>query len=173
MAVPIIFQSLEGQTRKVAEFAADLVRKSGQAPQLIDMSDPMVEVPLEGAERAILAAPVHERRHPQEFELFLTAQGKDLARCKTLFLSVSMNAAFPEGRDEAQDYVTEMQMRTGFTPDASALVAGAIKRREYDYFAQQVIQHVVMRGKDYDSTADEHEFTDWDALETTLRDFLG
>lgn len=172
MPVPIIFQSLEGQTRKVADFAAEVVRKTDADPLLIDMSDPMVDVPLDGVKKAILAAPVHERRHPEEFELFLTAQNRDLARCSTLFLSVSMNAAFPEGRDEAQDYVTEMQMRTGFTPDSSVLVAGAIKRRKYDYFAQQVIQHVVMRGKDYDSTADEHEFTDWDALEATLRDFL-
>ncbi|HKL68675.1 flavodoxin domain-containing protein [Salibaculum sp.] len=172
MTVPILFQSLEGQTRKIADFAADQVREAGKTPRLIDMSDPMVEVPLDDAEKVILAAPVHERRHPQEFELFLTASKSDLERCKTLLLSVSMNAAFPEGRAEAQDYLTEMQMRTGFTPDASALVAGAVQTPKYDYFATQVIQHVVLKGKDFDAEAAEHEFTDWDALRSTLSAFL-
>jgi menaquinone-dependent protoporphyrinogen oxidase len=172
MTVPILFQSIEGQTRKVADFAAEVVRGSGNTPHQIDMSDPTVEVPLDDADKVILAAPVHERRHPQEFELFLTASKGELAARQTLMLSVSMNAAFPEGRDEAQDYLTEMQMRTGFTPDASALVAGAVQTPKYDYFATQVVQHVVLKGKDFDAEAAEHEFTDWDALRATVTEFL-
>jgi menaquinone-dependent protoporphyrinogen oxidase len=172
MTVPILFQSFEGQSRKIADFAVQVVREGGGTPRLIDLSDPMVAVPLEDAERVILAAPVHERRHPQEFEIFLTTGKGDLGHCKTLLLSVSMNAAFPEGRAEAQDYVTELQMRTGFTPDASAIVAGAVQMPKYDYFAAQVVQHVVLKGKDFDAEAAEHEFTDWDALRATLTAFL-
>ena len=90
----------------------------------------------------------------------------------TLFLSVSLNAAFSEGREEAQDYVDEFKMRTHFTPGRELLVAGAVRNTKYDFFASQVIRHVVMRGRKYDPEAAEHDFTDWDELNQVLAQFL-
>ncbi len=88
-------------------------------------------------------------------------------------ISVSLSAAFPEGMEEAQDYVTEMNMRTGLTPDSQILAAGAIRTGKYDYFAQQVVRYVVLRGRKFDPGADEHEFTDWVGLAAGISEFLG
>jgi len=52
------------------------------------------------------------------------------------------------------------------------LCAGAVKTGQYDYFATQIVRHVVMRGRSYDPTAGEHEFTEWDALEKAVGAFL-
>ena len=87
-------------------------------------------------------------------------------------MSVSLNAAFEEGLDEAQDYVTELKMRTGFSPDEEVLVAGAVRTEEYDYFAMQVIRHVVLRNRDHDPASGTHEFTDWDALSARIARFV-
>jgi len=172
MAVLIIFATIEGHTGKVARFAEDEVRKAGQEAVLVDAADQTATVSFEGIDKVILAAPVHERRHPKEFEMLLAAERRELEARKTLLISVSLSAAFPEGLEEAGEYVVEMKMRTGFTPDAEALVAGAVSSSRYDYFASQVVRHIVLRGRDYDPAAGEREFTDWDALRTEISKLL-
>lgn len=171
MTVLILFESIEGQTAKIAGFVEDLVRASGHDVQVVDVGS-AAEVSLDAASHVILAASVHQRRHPRMFEATVTAQSDALDRLPTLMLSVSLNAAFEEGREEAQDYLDEMKMRTGFHPKQEALIAGAVKTGKYDYFAMQVVRFVLLRGRDVDQNATEHEFTDWDALRETVTGFL-
>lgn len=172
MTVLIVYATVEGQTGKIARFVEEEVRKSGRDVARVDASDPAADISLDGVDTVILAAPVHERRHPDAFEVAVAAQRGALAERRTLMLSVSLSAAFPEGMDEAREYLVEMEMRTGFAPDAEALVAGAVRSRQYDYFATQLIRHVVLRDRDFDSASGEHEFTDWDALRDTVIGFL-
>lgn len=171
MKVLILYASVEGQTGKIARFVEDTVEGLGHEPMLANADDTLT-LDFEGVEAVILAAPVHQRRHPRTFEALVSARKEDLAARRVLMLSVSLNAAFPEGLEEAEDYLLEMKMRTGLEPDAEGLVAGAVRTAKYDYFAKQVVQHVVMRGRDYDTTADEHVFTNWDALATDVTAFL-
>lgn len=172
MSVIIAFGTVEGQTGKIARFIEKLVKESGEDVQIINTDDQTSNVNFEGVSSAILAASVHERKHPKRFEVFVASEQKALALARTLMISVSMSAAFPEGHEEAQDYLDEMKMRTGFDPDAEMLVAGAIKPREYDYYATQVLKYVVLRGKSFDPAVQEHEFTDWEALGSGVSAFL-
>lgn len=164
MKITILFATIEGQTGKIAHFINDRLQAQGHDVTLVDLSseDDDAGDSLD-ADRFILAASVHERRHPKPFEVTLAARRADLSAKPSLFLSVSLNAAFPEGQEEARDYVTEMCMRTGFTPTEDMLVAGAVRHSRYDYFASQVVKHVVLRDQSADA-GDEQEFTDWDAV---------
>ncbi len=172
MNVMIAFGTVEGQTGKIAQHAAEKARAMDHTVTLFDTSDKLAPVALEDIDHVVLAASVHERRHPQPFEVFVGANRKQLAKCKTLMLSVSLSAAFEDGMDDAQDYLAEMKMRTEFEPDAEMLVAGAVKSDSYDYFASQVVRHVVLKDRDYDPNLGEHEFTDWEALDAGLERFL-
>ena len=172
MAVLIVFDTVEGQTRKIARFVDGKLREAGLESKLYNTADAPPPVSFDGVDRVILAAPVHERRHPKAFEAFIADNRDQLKARRTLMLSVSLKAAFPESLEEAQDFLTEMEMRTDFTPDAEALVAGAVRTLSYDYFASTIVQHVVLRGQDYDLKDGEREFTDWAALEATLQAFL-
>ncbi len=172
MSVAILFESIEGQTRKIAEYVADRVGKAGLAVTLIDVGDKLIRVSFDGVDKVILAAPVHERRHPEAFEVFIGASRSDLQARRTLMLSVSLSAAFPEAIEEAGEYLIEMEMRTGFVADASALVAGAVKPGSYDWFARQVVRTNVLLDQGLDVTDADQEFTDWAALDATVKDFL-
>ncbi len=172
MTIMIVYASIEGQTAKIANFAAECATKAGFTVASHDVSDRMAEVPFDGADKVILAAPVHERRHPEGFEVFLNASSDALEARPTLLLSVSLNAAFADGLEEAQDYVTEMTMRTGFKPDDTVLVAGAVKSGSYDYFATQVVRHVLLADRPYDPSDGDREFTDWDTLAARIGAFL-
>ena len=170
MKVLVLFASIEGQTGKIARFVSDKISSLGHEVTLEDANDASA-LSFDGIDAVVLAASVHQRRHPRSFEALLAGFRDPLAALPTLLLSVSLSAAFPEGHEEAGDYVTEMSMRTKFKPKDVALVAGAVRVTEYDYFAQQVLRHVVLRDRPYDG-AEEQEFTDWQALAKTLDQFL-
>lgn len=172
MNVLILFATIEGHTEKIARFLENELRQAGHDVTLANALDKTEEITFDGVDKVILAASVHERRHPKWFETLLSAQSQALAKMDTLLISVSLMAAFPDTLKEAREFVTEMKMRTGFTPRSEVLVAGAVKVGSYDYFSTQVLRHVVLRGEQYDIEKGDREFTDWDALNLTLQDFL-
>ena len=172
MSVLIIYETVEGQTGRIARFAEAEVRKSGQDAVLLDTSNQAQPVSFAGVDKVILAAPVHERRHPKAFEEFIADNLPELAGRNTLMLSVSLKIAFPDGVEEAEDFLTEMKMRTRFTPDDEALVAGAVRSKSYDYYAAMIIKHVVLRDREDELKEGEREFTDWAALKKKISEFL-
>ena len=172
MNVLILFATIEGQTEKIARFLESEVRQAGHCATLVNALDKSEDISFDGIDKVILAASVHERRHPKWFETLLSAQSQTLSQMDTLLISVSLMAAFPDTLKEAGEFVTEMKMRTGFNPRAELLVAGAVKVGSYDYFSTQVLRHVVLRGEQYDIEKGDREFTDWDALKSALLEFL-
>lgn len=172
MKVLIVFETVEGQTRKISEFVEQRIRSAGHEVQLFDTQDKLGTVSFSGIDKIVLAAPVHERRHPKGFEVFVGSSLDELRALPTLLISVSLKAAFPEGMEEARDYLTEMEMRTGFEPDREILAAGAVRTSSYDYFESQVVRHVVLDSRDVELVDGVCEFTDWKALGAAIDDFL-
>lgn len=124
LSVLVLFATVEGQTGKIAKFVARQVKKAGLDVVVANVSDEMATVSYDGGDTVILAASVHERRHPQTFETLISADRVTSADRRTLLLSVSLNAAFEEGQAEAEDYIVELKMRTGLEPDAQLCVPG-------------------------------------------------
>jgi menaquinone-dependent protoporphyrinogen oxidase len=172
MTILVAFASIEGQTGKIARFVEGAIRTSGRETALVDISEGSGPVSFDGVSEVILAAPVHERKHPRPFEVFLASQHDRLGSRRTLLISVSLSAAFEDGLEEANEYVVELKMRTGFTPDAEMLVAGAVRPGSYDYFEAQIVRHVVLHDRDFSPGSADHEFTDWDALSSGVLSFL-
>lgn len=172
MTVLIAYGTVEGQTAKIARFINDIIRDAGYETKLINTSDQTSQLSLEDVDHVILAAPVHERRHPKPFEMFLERNKGAFSMRKSLVLSVSLKAAFQKGQEDARDYLTEMLMRTKFEPDTTALVAGAVRPDNYGYFEKEIVQHVVLLGRKFDPQDGVKEFTDWDALKETVATYL-
>ncbi|SFJ14784.1 flavodoxin domain-containing protein [Jannaschia pohangensis] len=172
MDILIVFSTVEGQTRKIADFIGQRCRSAGHAVHMFNTDEKRGAASFDGVDAVILAAPVHERRHPEAFETFVAASRGELKTRRTLLISVSLKASFSEGLEEAQDYLAEMEMRTGFEPDAELLAAGAVRTSSYGYFETQVVRSVVLNGRDIDLIDGVREFTDWDALSAAVDAFL-
>ena len=172
MKVLVAYATLEGQTEKVARFIGDEVQRSGYDVDVVEISQEVGSVPLDDVGLVVLAAPVHERRHPKAFEAFVSGQRDVLEKLKTLMVSVSLRAAFEEGLEEAQDYVDEFKLRTRFSPDQEVLVAGAVRAASYDYYQTEIMRHVLLHDQQYDVTDGEREFTDWSKLSGAINQFL-
>ncbi|MGH1465692.1 MAG: flavodoxin domain-containing protein [Cognatishimia sp.] len=168
----IIFETIEGQTRKIVDHVAQQIQNAGHNLQLFNTKDKFAPLSFDGIDKVILAAPVHERRHPKGFEVLVAANIDELKARKTLMISVSLKAAFRESLDEAQDYLTEMEMRTGFSPNQEVLAAGAVRSEGYSYFESQIVQHVALAGQDVDLVDGVKEFTNWDRLSADLQAFI-
>ena len=172
MEILIIFETVEGQTRKIAEFVEQRIRSAGHGVRIFNTADKTGSLSFVGINKVVLAAPVHERRHPKSFEIVVSTSLDELKSRHSFLISVSLKAAFPEGMEEAQDYLTEMKMRTGFEPDEEILAAGAVRTSSYGYFEDQIVQYVALGGRKVELVDGVREFTNWDDLGARVDAFL-
>ena len=173
MKILIAYGSTEGQTRKIADAVADTIRKKGHEADLLDTSDVKSTTQTDAFDRIILAASVHEERHQESIEVFVLGNLHILKSKPTLFLSVSLAAAFDDGADDAERYIAIFAENVGWRPDTCVPVAGAIRHDQYGHYREQVLAHVVLKGRQLDDPDADYEFTDWDDLNTKVEDFIG
>lgn len=91
---------------------------------------------------------------------------------------LSLAAAIPgdEHQEEARRYVDEFLAETGWRPDRTLCVAGALLFTQYDFFKRLIMKLIARHeGVDTDAKVD-HEYTDWNEVtlftETFLRDVV-
>lgn len=172
MKVLIAFATTEGQTMKIAEKTAHQVRALGHVAELVDTDRKHLDTCVDDFNAVIIAASVHQHVHQDAIEGFVVAYRAALVAKPTMFLSVSLSAAFDEGRSEAQDYIAKFIEQTGWTPSVSLPVAGALRNEGYDYYEQQILEHVVLKNREVDHPERDHEFTDWKVLADEVEAFL-
>lgn len=170
MNILIAYGTSEGHTHKIAETVASQIEKMGHSSVLYDTAGKPKGSRPEEFDRIIVAGSVHERGHQQSVEVFVLANKAVLAEKPTLFLSVSLSAAFADGEAEAQSYIDRFIEGTGWKPGHSLPVAGASHAGEYDYFQTQILEHGVL--KDRSEPGGNTEFTDWPALSNAIDAFI-
>ena len=163
MRILIAYGTSEGQTRKIANTIAARVHELGHDAHLFDTAS-LEKRHVGSYDKVIVAGSVHQQRHQEFVEVFVMTSLPELKERPTLFLSVSLSAAFPDGMFEAQSYVDEFLVSTGWKPTQSLLIAGALRYDEYDYFKAQIIEHVVLKCREVEGAKGDYEFTDWDTL---------
>ena len=173
MKILIAYATTEGQTRKIAKSVADLIAKLGHQAKLLDTERDHLDGHIDDFDAFIVAASVHQDRHQSEIEAFVAASLQALKAKPGLFISVSLAAAFEEKTADSTRYISDFVQLTGWTPDRSLPVAGAVRSEEYDYFQQQILEHVVLKNRDELNPDETQEFTNWTALADDVGEFLG
>ncbi len=172
MKALVAYGTTEGQTRKIAETVAAQIREQGHEVQLFDTSGLQRGLHPETFDKLVVAGSVHEQLHQESVEIFVAANVKKLQAKPTLFISVSLAAAFEDGSAEAQGYVDSFLKSVGWHPTQSLLVAGAVRHGEYGYHKEQILAHVVLEGRDLADPGIDHEFTDWGSLAEAVERFI-
>lgn len=172
MKVLVAYGTSEGQTRKIAERIGGHIYRLGHSAQLFDTATSPAELHVRAFDKVIIAGSVHNQLHQESIELFVTARLPELRRHPTLFLSVSLSAAFTEGEPDARKYVETFLAVTGWQPNQVLLVAGALRYSEYDYFKEQIVEHLVLKGRQVEGPKGDYEFTDWQSLSRTVDEIV-
>lgn len=170
MKVLIVYASKEGQTEKIARRIAGVAGETAEVTVCEARAVP-ADV-LETCDAVIVAAPVHFENYPRRIIRFVRENLALLQSKRTAFISVSGASSTPAGRNQAEDYVTDFQDHTRWTPDQCELVAGAVRFTKYNWLIRFVMRRISKsQGLDTDTSRD-YEYTNWDEVERFARSFV-
>lgn len=172
MRILIAFATTDGQTRKIARFAADCLTDLGPSVELLDVVD-TEGLDLSRFAAVVLAASLHAGGFQKAMADFARAHAATLSAMPTLFLPVSLSAAGddPEDWKGLRDCVSRFLAETGWQPGRTEHVAGAFRFTEYDFFRAWAMRRIAAaKGEDVATHADK-EYTDWPALARLLTEW--
>lgn len=169
MYLIIAYATTDGQTRKIARFAADRLAASGHSVELLNVED-TEGVDLGRFDGAILAGSLHLGSYQKALGRFATAARAELALMPTLFLAVSLAAAGKDAEDWAglRKCVANFETETGWTPGRLEHVAGAFRFSEYDFFRSWAMRRIADQKGETVEPGKDKEYTDWSALADVL-----
>ena len=167
----IAYASTEGQTEKIAKFIEAALMASGHDVRLHNVCGLSGGLSVSDFDRAILAGSVHSAKHQSDLELFAFANRDRLNEMPGMFVSVSLAAAFPDTTQEAKDYADAFLQAAKWKPTKIALVAGAVKPGNYDWFDKSALLEGDLAGHVNEDLKDTREFTDWETLSGLITEF--
>lgn len=173
-SVLLAYASTHGQTAKIGRRIANVLRAERVEVELSDLGagdegDPS------GHDGVIVAASIHRGAHQHEVVEWVERHRSTLTGTRSAFVSVSLTAAedTDESRTVTQGLIDGFAAETGWTPQRSIAMAGALQYREYDFFTRTLMRVLMRRGGHPTDASHDYDYTDWDAVESFARDFAG
>lgn len=165
----MVFNSEEGQTAKVADRVATVLRDLGATVEAhLAESAPSPE----GFDAVVVGDPIHMGHHSPVTIGYLKDHRQAIDPLPSALFQVSLTSAQHDQLHDAAawTYVEEFEAETGFGPDVVGLFAGALAYRKYGWIKRRVMKHIAEEeGADTD-TSRNWEYTDWEAVEQFARD---
>lgn len=170
----ILYATSYGQTAKIANRMAQVLRGSGYAVTVVDARESGGRIRLETFDGVIIGASLIARGLQPSVDQFVQAHVDTLNRIPTLFFQVSASAGSSkrEGRDAARRLLERYLSSTGFRPDLSASIAGAINYTRYNPFLRWYMKRASRLNGGSTDTSRDHEYTDWGQVEQLAHDFV-
>jgi menaquinone-dependent protoporphyrinogen oxidase len=171
----ILYGTTEGQTRKIAEFAADRLKKQGEYVTLAEAAQAPWDLRPNEFDAAILAASLHAGAYQEPLIKYAQTHQARLNHMPSAFLSVSLSAAGrePDELKGIADCAERFKRETGWTPGEVHHIAGAFRFTEYDFFKRWVMRLIAWEKGVKVGPSQELELTDWDALTKIVDGFRG
>jgi menaquinone-dependent protoporphyrinogen oxidase len=174
--IAVLYATREGQTRKVAEHVAGVLRDQRSLQVEVHNAAKLPrDFQLARASAVLLAASLHAGTHEREMVSFVKRNREALARLPTALISVSLSEATvegaaypPEKREQARHDVAMAIERfcksTQFRPTHIQPVAGALMFSKYSPLIRFVMRRIAKAAGGSTDTRRDHEFTDWPTL---------
>ena len=109
----IPYATSEGQTAKIAEVIADVIRGHGGEVEAVDIRDVPDPIP-DGYDGVIVGASIHMGHHDKHVRDYVRKHRETLEGVPSAFFSVSLAAHGDE--DEAERYDEDFEQQTGWRP---------------------------------------------------------
>ena len=172
--VLIPYGTSEGQTARIAEYLADVIRGQGHEAYPVDVKRSGAPGP-DGYDAVIVGASVHMGKHENYVRDFVRENRDTLERLPSAFFSVSLAAHdnTEEARHEVKGYVEEFVRQTGWRPSKVGLFAGALLYTRYGFFKRWIMRKIARdKGNPDTDTSRDYVYTDWDSVKRFAEEFL-
>src|SRR5262249_28278543 len=141
----ILFSTVDGQTKKIADFLAETLRRDGADVDVRDAAGPVGRLYPEVYAGVVVAAPVHMGRYPRQVRRWVRANAEGLSKRPSAFLSVCL--AVLAKRPEAERETTQIPERffasSGWRPAVVKVVAGALPYTRYGWLKRWLLRRIV------------------------------
>jgi menaquinone-dependent protoporphyrinogen oxidase len=167
----IPYATSEGQTAKIAEYIADVVRAHGHEANAVDMKESGDALP-PGYDGVIVGASIHMGQHDKHARDYVRNNRTTLEQFPSALFSVSLAA---HGHtDEAEGYVEDFEKQTGWRPAHVALFGGALLYTQYGFLKRHLMKKIAgdKPGELGTDTSRDYVYTEWDGVKRFAEDFL-
>ena len=174
MRILIAFGSTDGQTARIAEYLAQVIRGQGCEADPVDVRRSDALRP-EGYDGVIVGASVHMGKHQRWVRNYIRENRAALERLPSAFFSVSLAAEDDReaGRQEVARYLGEFARDTGWRPRKVAVFAGALLYTRYGFFTRWIMRKIARsKGSPDLDTSRDYVYTDWVSVKRFAREFL-
>ncbi|MEJ2552431.1 MAG: flavodoxin domain-containing protein [Gammaproteobacteria bacterium] len=174
MHVLIVYGSKEGQTAKIAERIAQIIRKQGLQASTYSTKEIQTGFAIDGFDAAIVGGSIHMGSYPAYLRKFVTIHRDWLSDVPSAFFTVCMaiQSQNADERAEARNYGVRFTNSTRWRPTLSETFAGAVKYTQYNFITRFIMKMITKREGGSTDTRRDHEYTDWDAVARFTSRFL-
>ncbi|WP_436345863.1 flavodoxin domain-containing protein [Natronorubrum sp. FCH18a] len=171
--VLVAFGSSEGQTATIAERVGDVLEANDHEPVLVHLKHPPSGLDVNAYDGVIVGASIHAGSHQGYVTEFVREYREALNRLLSAFFSVSLTAAHadPVEREPARELLEAFLEETGWEPDGTLTVAGALKYSEYGLMKRFVMRRIARKASGDTDTSRDYEYTDWNEVEAFALEF--
>lgn len=172
--VLIPYGTSEGQTARIAEYLANVIRGHGYAAYPVDLSDSSLPV-MDRYDAVLVGASVHMGKHESYVRDFVKKNREALERLPSAFFSVSLAAHddTEEARAALEGYIEKFAQETGWHPRMVGLFAGALLYTRYGFFKRWIMNKIARnKGSPDTDTSRDYIYTDWDSVTHFAEEFL-
>ena len=174
MHVLIIYGSKEGQTAKIAERIAQIIRKQGLQASAYAVKELPAGFTTAAFDAAIVGGSIHMGHYPTHFREFVRNHRDWLNKVPSAFFTVCMaiHSQNPNEREEARNYGKHFIETTHWHPTLIDTFAGAVKYTQYNFMTRFIMKMITKREGGSTDTLHDHEYTDWDSVARFTSRFL-
>jgi menaquinone-dependent protoporphyrinogen oxidase len=173
-SIQIAYGTREGQTAKIAECLAEVIRRHGCRAHPVDIGR-SGEAAIEGWDAVIVGASVHLGKHERAVRDFVRTHRAALERLPSAFFSVSLAANQPTeaARREVDGYIEGFVRETGWRPARIGRFAGALLYTRYGFFTRWIMRRIARtKGSPDLDTSRDYVYTDWEGVRRFAVEFL-
>lgn len=173
-SVLVVYASHDGQTRKIAERIAMVLRVRRHLVEVLDADRLPERLDSDRFQAVFVGSPLHGKGYLRPVVRFAQEYRAALQHLPTLFFSVGLAilSKTGDGRAQTREVVDKFVAETGWRPRRVELVAGALPYTKYNFFIRFVMKRISKaEGGDTDTSRD-FEYTDWGAVDRFAVDFV-
>lgn len=174
MHILIVFGTIEGQTQKIAETIAGIIRNNGHEVTLISEKHSLKNFSIDEFNAAIIGGSIHMSRYPSIVNKFVSENIDWLKSVPSAFFTVCMgiNSKNSESREKARSFGVNFVADSGWQPQLIKTFAGAVKYTQYNFITRFIMKRISRKEGGSTDTSKDHEYTDWGDVQNFAEEFL-
>jgi len=172
--IAVLYDTTEGQTAKIAGKVAEVIKGLGHEVVLVAVRALPENFELDRFEGVILGGSIHVGKHSATVVEFVKRNHHSLQAVPSAFFSVSLSAAGKTDRQQqnAHRCLDAFLAETGWNPQMTATIAGALRYREYGFFKRMALKWIAKQEGGDTDTSKNYEYTDWQQVDDFTREFV-